>query len=453
MTMRRLVVAGAGITGLTAAYTIREAAAARRVPLDVVVIDAAKEPGGHARTIVEDGFVVERGPNGFLDRGAETMALIDELGLGPRVIESNAAARRRFILAGGALKRVPESPPSLLSCDAIGWRAKLRVLREPWAAAPPDGKDETVFEFAERRLGREAAETFVDTAVAGISAGDSRALCVKSQFPVLPQMERAHGSLFKAMLSRRGSARARLLSLHGGLGSIASEMASRLNGALRLGSAIQSIEQGSVGWRVNLASGTSLDADHVVLALPSHAAARIADGFDRDLARPMAAIPYADLTMVALGYRAADISRPLDGYGYLVTRGDDLSTLGVLWESSVFAGRAPAGSVLLRVMLGGSRRPEVSAFDDESVARLAAKETAAVLGIAARPTHQWVCRWPSAIAQYTIGHQARLAEIKRRTAMHRGLHVCGTAYDGVSFNDAIASARTAARAIVQELAA
>ncbi len=232
MTPTRVIVAGGGISGLVAAFTLRAEAARLALAIDVTVLDAAPEPGGHARTIVDDGFVVERGPNGFLDRGAETMALVGALKLGDRVVESNAAAKRRFILSGGALRQVPESPPALLASDAIGWKGKLRLLREPWAASPPPDTDETVFDFAERRLGREAAETFVDTAVAGISAGDSRTLSVRSQFPVLKNWENEHGSLLKAMLARRknGSTRPRLLSFDQGLGTLTSRLASQLDG-------------------------------------------------------------------------------------------------------------------------------------------------------------------------------------------------------------------------------
>ena len=453
MTTPRIVVAGGGITGLVAAFTLQQAAASTGTPIDLVVLESASEAGGHARTIVEDGFVVERGPNGFLDRGSDTLALIDELQLRSSLVEANPAARRRFILNSGALRRVPESPPALIRSDAISWRGKLRLLREPFAAAPTADKDETVFEFAERRLGREAAETFVDTAVAGISGGDSRALSVKSQFPMLKQMEKAHGSLLKAMLSRPKGVRARLLSFDRGMRTITSALASRLNGALRVNAAINRIEKSSCGWRVHVTGAPPLDADRVVLALPSHAASRLATGFDVELAKPMASIPYADLAMVALAYRASDVARPLDGYGYLVTRNEDLSTLGVLWESAIFPRRAPEGSVLLRVMLGGARRPEVRAFDDRSLAELAMQELSGVLGVSGSPLRQWVCRWPSAIAQYTVGHDARMAAIKRLAAAHQGLHICGTAYDGVSFNDAIASARRTARDIAQELLA
>jgi oxygen-dependent protoporphyrinogen oxidase len=452
MTPPRIVVAGGGITGLVCGFTLREEAARRGTPVDVVVLEANAEAGGHARTITEDGFVVERGPNGFLDRGAETMALVEELHLMPRVVESSASARRRFILSNGSLRLVPESPPALITSDAIGWLGKLRLLREPWAAAPPPDKDETVFEFAERRLGREAAETFVDTAVAGISGGDSRALSVRSQFPVLTEMERSHGSLLKAMLSRKGGGRARLLSFDRGLGSVTGELANRLNGAVRLGTAIDRVDKDGARWRVS-AGGEVVDADRVVLALPSHAASRVASTFDRELATSMASIPYAGLAMVALAYHEGDVGRPLNGYGYLVTRNEGLATLGVLCESSIFPHRAPAGAVLLRVMLGGARRPDVSELNDASLTELATRELTKVLGISAAPRRQWVCRWPSAIAQYTVGHQDRLTAIKRGAATHRGLHICGTGYDGVSFNDAIASARRTARAIVEELAA
>lgn len=455
MTPPRIVVAGGGITGLTTAFTLRNEAAERGIAIDLTLLDAAIEAGGHARTIVEDGFVIERGPNGFLDRGTETMALIDELNLRERVVEANPASKRRFILRGGTLRQVPESPPALITSDAIGWRGKWRLMREPWAAAPPKDTDETVFDFAERRLGREAAETFVDTAVAGISAGDSRALSVRSQFPILKEFETRHGSLLKAMLARQksGAGRPRLLSFDRGLGTLTSTLASKLNGVVREHAPVERIDKVESGWQVHLAGGASVAADHVVFALPSHVGSRVAWGFDRELSKALASIPYADLSMVALAYRAEAVARPLDGYGYLVTRREDLSTLGVLWESSIFPNRAPAGSVLLRVMLGGARRPEVTAFDDQTVADIAAKEASHVLGISGRPSRQWICRWPSAIAQYNVGHDARIAVIRRLAAGHHGLHVCGTAYDGVSFNEAVAAARKTARAIAQELAA
>lgn len=453
MTRPRVIVAGAGIAGLAAAFWLHLETTRRGCNVDIVVLDADAEAGGHARTISEDGFLVERGPNGFLDRGVDTMELIDELDLRPRLVEANPAARRRFILQGGVLQRVPMSPPALLASTALSWKAKLRMFGEPWAPPPPPDNDETVFEFAERRLGREAAEVFVDTAVSGISAGDSRVLSVRSQFPSLKEWERDHGSLLKAMLRRKSTGRPRLLSFDDGLGTLTKTIVRRLDGAIRPAARIERIERVGTAWRVHLQSGSSLVADHVICALPAHAAATAAAGFDRELADALRSIPYAGLVVAALAYRAQAIERPLDGYGYLVTRSEHLATLGVLCESTIFPNRAPSGCVLLRVMLGGARRPDVSALDESAIATLAEREMSSVLGIVARPLRQWICRWPSAIAQYTVGHDARMATIRSRLAAHPGLHLCGTSFDGVSFNDAITSARRAARQVAAEIVA
>jgi oxygen-dependent protoporphyrinogen oxidase len=272
---------------------------------------------------------------------------------------------------------------------------------------------------------------------------------------VLKEWETAHGSLLKAMLARRktGGARARLMSLQRGMGMITAALSDRLDGALRVQAPVVRIEKHDGGWRLGTSTGSSIDADRVVCALPSHVASAAAAGLDRDLAAALASIPYAPIAVVAIGYPRSAIARPLDGYGYLVTRQQGLFTLGVLWESSIFPGRAPANHVLLRVMLGGARHPQVRELDDESVASLAVREASTVLGITGAPACQWVFRYRSAIAQYTVGHDGRTAAIRRALGAHRGLHVCGTAYDGVSFNDAVASARRTARQVIEELVA
>jgi len=453
MTTPRVIVAGGGIAGLTFAFTLETEAARLGRTVDVLVIDAGPEAGGHARTADEAGWLVERGPNGFLDSEPETMALVEELGLSPQLVEANAAARRRFVLRGGALVPVPDSPPALLTSSIISWPAKLRLMREPWAPAAPQDADETVFEFTERRLGREVAEVLVDTAVAGISAGDSRLLSVRSHFPILVEWERTHGSLLRAVLARRKTApkRPRLLSFARGLGTLPRTLAGRLAPRIMTGRAITQISRDAQMWQVQLAGGLSMAADHVVFATPAPQTSAILRELDRDLASELAAIPYAGLAVVALGYGAASLPRGLDGYGYLVARSEQLATIGVLWESSIFPGRAPDGAVLLRVFLGGARRPEVAGLDESTLTTLARTELVVGLGIADRPIRQHVFRWPSAIAQYTVGHDERVSAIRERLGSHPGLHLCGTACDGVSFNHAIAAARRTARSVAMRL--
>jgi len=452
MTGPRIVVIGGGITGLSLASTLQDEARALGLPLDLTVIDAGA-PGGHARTVVEDGFVVEGGPNGFLDREPETLGLVKALGLESALVEARPEAKRRFIVRNGRLCRVPESPPTLLTSDALTLAGKLRLLVEPFAAGPPAGIDETVYDFARRRIGAEAAEMLVDAAVSGISAGDSRTLSLRSQFPIMADMERDHGSLIRALIARRkrGTGPSHLMSFTGGMATLIGALTRRLDGALRAHTAVRHIARRNGAWTVTTASGDVIEADRVVLAVSARASAGLVRDLDPGLSRTLETIPYSGVHLAALAYRTADVPRSLDGYGYLVTRPEEMATLGVVWESSLFPGRAPEGYALLRVFLGGARRPGVLSFDERSARDLAREELRRVMGITAAPARAWSFHWPDAIAQYTVGHDGRVAAIRAALTTHAGLSVCGTSYDGVSFNHAIAAGRKAARALLADL--
>ena len=441
----KVIVVGAGITGLTAAFHVLTNARRIGTPLELTVLEGDARAGGHAQTVRDSDFVVETGPNGFLDRDSDPQALelVRLLGLESHLREARPAARRRFVYHRGRLRRVPSSPHSFISSDLLSMRAKLRLLLEPWARAAEAGVDESVFEFARRRVGREAAEVLVDTAVSGISAGDSRRLSMASAFPLMMEMERANGSLLRAMIARPRQRRARLVAFEGGMQTLVAELCARLSGSVRTSTPVRSIARTGNHWSLILGDGSQCDADHLVLATSSARAATLIDDFDPALARALGAIPFAGLAMVALAFQQSDTG-PLDGYGYLVSRNEGLDTLGVVWESALFEGRAPHGTVLLRVMLGGAGRPGVLERSESDLIGIARRELAKVMGVSAVPIKTWVRSFPEAIAQYELGHASRLERVRSMAAAHPGLVLCGTSYDGISFSSAVASAVQAA---------
>lgn len=453
MNAPRIAVIGGGITGLSLAFTLQDEARRRGAALSLTVLDAAPRPGGHAQTAREDGFLVEAGPNGFLNREPHTLALVEALGLTSRLVEARPESKRRFILRGGRLCQVPDGPVTLLTSPALSLRGKLRLLYEPFAPGAPAGVEETVHEFATRRLGDEAADMLVDAAVSGISAGDSRQLSVSAQFPIMTEMERDHGSLIRAMLARRGRSAgpSRLVSFDHGMGLLTAALAGRLGESLRSSAPVRSLERVGAAWRLAVGGGQTVDADHVVLAVSARAAAPLVQSLDGALGTELQGFSYAGIAVVALGYAVSDVTRALDGYGYLVTRQEPLATLGVVWESSLFPGRAPTGACLLRVMLGGSRHPGIVEESDAHKANVARQELAHVMGISAPPRHLSVFTWPGAITQYTVGHTGRCASVRERLRRHPGLSICGTSYDGVSFNHAVKSGRLAARQLAEQV--
>lgn len=452
MTTPRVVVVGGGISGLTLAFTLQEDARRLGTPLSLTVVEAASRAGGHIHTTHAGGFLIESGPNGFLNREPHTLALVDALGLQSRLVEARAESRRRYIVRDGRLCAVPSGPVGLLTSPALSWSAKLRMLGEPFAPAALVDREETIHDFASRRIGTEAADMLVDAAVAGISAGDSRQLSVEAQFPQMVEMEREHGSLLRAMFARpRPSTPQRLLSFDTGMGALVEALGARLGGALQVDRPVLALRRTGDVWRLTCGGGVTLDADHVVLTVPAWAAAAMLRDAAPDLATSVAQVTYAGLTVAGLGYALSDIPRALDGYGYLVTRPEGLATLGVVWESSLFPGRAAAGTALLRVFLGGMRRPDVVAASPQHVVRTARDELGRVMGITAEPRHVSVVAWPRAIAQYTLGHGARQRAMRALLDRHPGLHISGTSFDGVSFNHAVKNGRLTARRLTDTL--
>jgi len=448
----RVVVVGAGIAGLACAHRLLREARARGRTLELDVLEARERAGGHVHTVRERGFLVEGGPNAFLDRTPEVRALAGELGLADELVEARPAAARRFVLRRGRLRRVPSGPLDFLRGDAVSLRGKARMMLEPWARHPPAGREETVEEFARRRIGAEGAAVLVDAAVAGVSAGDPRVLSLPAAFPLMDRMEKEHGSLVRALLARRrtGAKPARLLSFRGGMGAAVDALVRDLGPRLRTSCPVRGLEGSAGGWRVRDANGDSFEADHVVFALPGAGAGRLLESLDAAAARSLADTPFASVVVVGLGVSADRLA--LDGYGYLVPRGEGMKTLGVVHDSAIFAERAPAGAALLRVLLGGPRDPAIAASPDEQLVDLARRELATVLGDPGEPLGTWVFRRPQAIAQYVRGHRERTARVRAHLGRLAGLHLCGTSYDGVSFGSAIASGFKVADRVLGESA-
>jgi oxygen-dependent protoporphyrinogen oxidase len=354
----RVVVIGGGISGLVAAHRLKAAGRG----LDVQLLEAGPRAGGHAWTTREDGFVIEAGPNGVLERGGEPELrdLARELGIEPKLREARAAARRRFILRRGRLHRAPDSPPTVLTTSLLSPLGKLRLMMEPWAAAPAEGTEETVHQFARRRIGREAAERLVDPAVAGISAGDSRRLSVHAAFPMMVEMEQSHGSLIRAMIARQRAAKAagqasgpKLVGFEGGMATLIDALVEGLGPALRTGREVRRITARgeSLVYRVR----GSVDADAWCWRCrPRRARCSLTDAAAAPGVRPPGRGSPWWRWRIAWPRSAARSGLSVDAGG--------ASTLGVV-ESSVFEGRAPEGLALLRDD-GGARHPSVAAEDE-----------------------------------------------------------------------------------------
>ena len=455
--MPRLVVVGGGISGLAAAWAARNAATRAGVPLDVIVLERAAEVGGKARTIVRDGWLVEGGPSGFLGGRPELDTLLHAAGLTNEILPARAESKRRFLYRGGRMREVKLNPLAFAASGIVSPLGLARLCAEPFVARPRGASDETGWGFAARRLGAEAADRLIAPMTLGVFAGDARRLSMASAFPRMSALERDHGSLVRGMMARGRAARAerrngaqggdapapltrarQLVSLTDGMQSLPRRLAERGGFVVRCGASVQSIARDAHGWTVTLEGDAPLDADGLIIATEPFACAQLLRPIDPSAADALDAIPCPPVTVVALGYGAHERNRIPDGFGVLISRGEGLRMLGNLWETSTYAGRGPAGGILVRAMFGGAVDPEIGGLDERDMIALAKSEIARLYGVTAPPLLESAVRIARAIPQYEVGHASRVATVERAAQRVGALDVTGFGLRGVAFGDAAA---------------
>ncbi len=444
--MKRVVIVGAGISGLSTAYRLQTL----RPEIDVTVLEADARPGGKIWTEDDKGFRVEIGPNGFLDNKPSTLRLANDLGLaGELCSASESAGRNRFLHFGNGLRKLPSSPFSFLLSPLLSWRAKLALLTERFRTAPPPAGDESIDAFARRRTNGEIAETLADALVTGIYAGDPQLLSMAACFPRIADLDRRYGSIVKGFgqeaKRKRAEAKAagqpykrgtKMWSFPKGLRTLVEALVEKLQRKPVLGGAIRRIEKTADSWTVHSDGSASWTGDALVLACPAYAQAELLRNLDPSLAELTGKIPYNKVAVVALGFPKSACPIQPDGFGFIAPQRLRRDVLGVQWCSSIFQGhRAPPDTVLLRGMVGGWNRADMLDWDDARLIQALRQELRIAMKIEAEPTFQKIARWPQAIPQYHVGHLDLVEKIMQQAKRHSRLYLTGNAYHGVSLND------------------
>ncbi len=445
------VVAGAGIAGLAAALELQQSHP------EILVVDASDRPGGVMRTDHVAGFVIERGPNTTQVK-PPMLEFLRNLGLDDQLLAADPAGRRRYFYRDGELVRVPDSPAAFVRSPLLTAKGKLRLLAEPFVRRR-DATGESVSEFIGRRLGDEVASGLVGPFLTGVYAGDERELGVEAVFPSLVEHERRSGSLALGMLrgavaSAIGRGAAKGLrgsySAHNGMGPFARALAERLREPPALASRITGLRRDGDAWLVFISGPGGpqrLRASRVVVATPAPAAAEILRGVDTELAAALDQIEYAPVVGVSLGVNPSGVRQKIDGFGFLVPHQTQISLLGCLYMSRLFAGRAPIGRELFQCVLGGSHWREVIDQPDDVIRKKLFADLDQIVGLDDEPETLAVTRVRQAIPQPSRHHRRLIAEIRAGLRRHPGIELAGAYLDGISVSDALTSGLNAARGL------
>lgn len=484
--MMRIAIIGGGIAGLAAAYEL-EKARNTGTSITYTLFEARERLGGSLSSEIVNGAVIERGPDSFLTEKPAAAELCRELGLGDQLLPSNDANRKTYILVGKRLVALPDGlmflvptklVPTALS-PLFSFSTKIRMALELLHPPRPSGlADEAVADLVERHYGIEAVNRLADPLLSGIYGGDATQLSARTVLPRLVEMETQYGSLTRGMLAAHAKMRAMAMTaqgngsgksaetrtpkpiftaLRGGMQQLVDALTARLDEAsIRCSTQVSAISKNGAGWKIEV-DGSGENFDAVIFASQAWAVGALLAPIDPLLGEDLSTIPYSSSITVNLVYDEKTLGTLPEGFGFLVPAVERRAMLACTFVQRKFLGRTPPGKAVFRAFLGGIRNEHLMSEPDETLVGTVRHELSDILGektfsASVEPEYSQVTRWRRAMAQYSVGHQERIARINARVAALPGLRLVGNAYDGIGIPDCIRLGRKAAKELVAQAA-
>ena len=441
---KKIVVLGGGISGLTTGYLLKKEG------FDVTVLEKKSQPGGSIETIVENGFLFDKGPNSSLETYPIIKKIVDDIGLSNELVYANPEGSKRYILKNNNLIPLPMSPFSFFKTQLFSVKAKFRLLAEPFIKRA--NKEESIAEFVKRRIGKEFLDYAISPFVSGVYAGNPSSLSVKYAFPKLYKLEKKHRSLIlgtiKTISERKKRAEkskqsAKMFSFKNGMQVLPNKFEKSLGKSFLSSSEIKSITKNDTGYKViylkdNIQKG--LLADTVVSTVPSYVLSNLIADINKETTNKLKEIFYPSVLVLYLGYKKNSVKRDLDGFGFLIPQKENKSFLGAIWNSTLFPNRTTNDDVCFTLFIGGALNKELSNKTKQHFIDKSIKEFSEIMNIQDEPSFISSKLWEKAIPQYNLDYSTQLKAIEEFEKENPGFFIGGNFRRGIALGDCFNSA-------------
>lgn len=449
---QKIVIVGGGITGLTATYYLQKALK-NNPDYDVKLIEASNRLGGKIKTLKKDGYIIERGPDSFLARKEAAAELACDLGLESQLIRNSTG--QAYIHVNGALHKMPKGsymgvPVQLKpfwNSSLVSYKGKLRALCDYVLLRQKMNGDQSLGKFLRYRLGNELVENTIEPLLSGIYAGDIDEMSLLATFPNFHKIEQEHRSLLKGLQKthvpkqQTGSKSGQFYSFKDGLETLVDALEAAIPAEdILLNTHVKQVVSTGDAYQVSLDTGEELEADIVIMTTAHDVLPKIfADYTCFDV---LESVPQNSVANVALAFDESAIEQKLDGTGFVVSRNSDFRITACTWTYRKWENTTPNGKVLLRAYVGKPTDKKIISLSDEEIVNIVLEDLRKTMKIKAEPEFSIVSRWKNKMPQYTIGHQARVANLRETIAVELPeVYLVGSSYDGVGIPDCIGQAK------------
>ncbi|WP_028402522.1 protoporphyrinogen oxidase [Ectobacillus panaciterrae] len=460
---QKVVIIGGGITGLTAAYYLQKEIRERGLDIETLLIEASGRLGGKVQTEKHDGFIIERGPDSFLERKTSAGRLAREVGLGNQLV--NNTAGKSYVLVNNKLHGIPQGsmmgiPTQITPFLFSGLFSPLGKARAGFDFVLPRSKaadDQSLGHFFRRRLGNQVVENLIEPLLSGIYAGDIDQMSLMSTFPQFHEVEQKHRSIVLGMKTiapkTLKSARPKGIfqTLTEGLEALVEAVEERLErGTVLKSTRVEKVTKIESIYKIALSNGKEIEADTIIAAAPHKTLPSMFAQYNEF--QFFRTIPATTVANVALAFPEEAIKRDIEGTGFVVSRNSDFAITACTWTHKKWPHTTPAGKVLLRCYVGRPGEEEIVEKSDEEIIGIVLRDLKKTMDIDAAPEFAVVSRWKEAMPQYTVGHKQRMAKLQ--AFMDRelpGVYLAGSSYSGAGLPDCIDQGENSVQKVLEYL--
>lgn len=457
---KKVAVIGGGITGLTAAFYLQKIAEQNNLPLDIILIESSLRLGGKIQTLRKDGFIIERGPESFLDYSKNVRELARDLDIEDQLIRNNEG--KTYVAVGSGLYPIPNSlmfggplgVSSFMTSGLISLSGKLRAAGD-LILPKKEVEDEPIGDFFRRRFGQEVVENLVEPLLAGTFAGDIDHLSIQAMFPHFYEIEKQHRSLIVGLKKESQSENKKVAesyeTFHNGLATLIESLESHLQAkSIFKGVKVEKIEEENEQYKIHLNNMAPIKCDSVILTTPYNVAKDILNDFN--ILDELPKMNYSTIATVTMAFKRDENLLKKDAMTFFVSRNSNYAITTCTWCNHKWNNVAPEGYDLFRVYIGRLGDEAIVDLSDTDIEKTVLSDLQKSIGIMESPIFTVVSRWKQAMPQYAVGHESRMEKLKQSlTEEYPQIKLVGSSYDGISIPDCISQGKKAALEMIESI--
>lgn len=457
--MKRIVIVGGGIAGLTTAFYLEKEIKDKNLAIDVKLLEASDRFGGKINTLRKSGFTIERGPDSFLIRKPSAERLARHVGLGDKLVKNGTG--KSYVLVGdqlhpmpkGSFMGIPINMEEFLKSDLLSTEGKERVKKELMIEKGEPLEDQSLGKFFKRHFGDELVDNLIEPLLSGIYAGDMDDLSLMATFANFYQLEQKYGSLIKGLQDTlppsdpNAKKESKFYSIEGGLEALVEAVTAAIQpGVLKKNAAVAEIKRTEAGYQLLTTNGDSYKADAVLFATPYNVTKNWLAPY-LSLSTEMKATSVAN---VAMAFDLDQIQDDLDGTGFVVSKNSDFRITACTWTHKKWPETTvPENKALLRCYVGRPGDEEIIHYSDEELEKIVLNDLHKIMKIEGKPLFSVVSRWENGMPQYSIGHRQFVNNLEAQLEKELpGVFVAGSSYRGIGIPDCIDQGEAATKQLL-----